>query len=161
MVALNPRRGSGVRALAALIELGLERGDARLQGLVLLAGKLGHVAHGLELLALDQIEVGKPALRLAAEQGLDLAPHPLGDAGGIVHQPRDLVEEPIAGLRHGCLRQRPADHRRSQTMATAAAGRKSRGYQMSEVRGQRSEVAVAIEAACMRWSGMLWTSIWH
>ena len=35
-----------------------------------------------------------------AEQGLDLAPHPLRGAGGVVHQPRHLVKEPVGGLNH-------------------------------------------------------------
>src|SRR5580704_17567415 len=84
-------------------QLGLERGEACLQGLVLLAGKPRHVLDGFEFLALDQIEILQPALSLGAEQGVELAPDALRDAGGIVHQPRDLVEETVAGLGHPCL----------------------------------------------------------
>ena len=37
----------------------------------------------------------------AAEHGIEFAPHALRDAGGVVHQPRDLVEKPVGGLHHG------------------------------------------------------------
>src|SRR5215472_16165470 len=96
------------RGPAARPELRLEGSDARLQGLVLLAGKPRHVLDSLELLALDQVEIGEPALGLGAEHGLDLAADTLRDAGGIVHQPRNLVEEAVAGLGHARLRARVA-----------------------------------------------------
>ena len=39
-----------------------------------------------------------------AEQGVELAPHALGDAGGVVHQARHLVENAVVGLGHRRLR---------------------------------------------------------
>src|SRR5205807_9313563 len=92
--SLLPRRRT------ARPESGLQGGNARLEGLVLLAGKPGHFLDGLEFLALDHIEVVEPALGLAAERRFDLAADALRDTGGIVHQPRHLVEHPVAGLGH-------------------------------------------------------------
>src|SRR5580698_10724268 len=89
---------------AGLAERRLQRGDACLVRLFLLARQAGHVLDRLEILALDHVEIAQNALRLVAEQRLDLAPHPLRGAGGVVHQPRDLVEEPVCGLDHGYLR---------------------------------------------------------
>ena len=57
-------------------ELGLQRRDTGLQRLVFLAREPGHLLDRLELLALDQIEVAQPFLRLGADQGVDLAPTP-------------------------------------------------------------------------------------
>ncbi len=54
-----------------------------------------------ELLALDQVEVAQPLLRLRLEHGIDFALDALCDAGGIIHQAGDLVEETVAGLGHG------------------------------------------------------------
>ena len=51
-------------------------------------------------LALDQVEIMQPALGLGAEQGIEFAANPLRDACGIVHQPRNLVEESVGGLSH-------------------------------------------------------------
>src|SRR5262249_17781390 len=81
-------------------ELGLERGDARLQGLVLLAREPRHLLDRLEFLALDHVEVAQDAVGLVAEHGIEFAPHARGDAGRVVHQPRHLVEETVAGLGH-------------------------------------------------------------
>src|SRR5258708_35723423 len=67
--------------VAADSELGLERGDARLQGLVLLARKPRHFLGRLELLALDHVEVAQDAVGLVAAHGVELAPHARGDAG--------------------------------------------------------------------------------
>ena len=43
-------------------------------------------------------------LGLGPEQGVELAPHALGDAGRVVHQPCHLVEKPVVGLGHRRLR---------------------------------------------------------
>src|SRR5882757_8831627 len=73
-------------------ELGLQRGDPGLQGLVLLAGQPGHVLDCVELLALDHVEVAQNAFGLVAHDRVDLALDTLGSARGIVHQTADLVE---------------------------------------------------------------------
>src|SRR5499426_5196 len=86
--------------LAALCKLGFKRGDAGLQGLILLARQPRHVLDRLELLALDHVEVAQDAVGLVADHGIELPPHPRGNAGGVVHQPRKLVEEAVAGLGH-------------------------------------------------------------
>src|SRR5262245_3586290 len=86
--------------VAAGAELGFERGDARLQGLVLLAREPRHLLDRLEFLALDHVEVAQDAVGLVAEHGIEFAPHARGDAGRVVHQPRHLVEETVAGLGH-------------------------------------------------------------
>src|SRR5437660_4078351 len=82
-------------------KLRLQGRDAGAQHLVLLARQPGHVLDRLELLALDQVEVPQPLLRLRLEHGVDLALDALRDASGIVHQAGDLVEETVAGLGHG------------------------------------------------------------
>src|SRR5215468_2729102 len=86
--------------VAAGAELGFERGDARLQGLVLLTREPRHLLDRLEFLALDHVEVAQDAVGLVAEHGIEFAPHARGDAGRVVHQPRHLVEETVAGLGH-------------------------------------------------------------
>src|SRR6202140_3593792 len=102
---LSRGRGAGSAGLA---ERRLQRRDAGLERFVFLARQAGHVLDRLEILALDHVEIAQDALRLVAEQRLDLAPHALRGAGGVVHQPRDLVEEPVCGLDHGCLSGSPA-----------------------------------------------------
>src|ERR1700675_48345 len=94
-----------------------------------LARQPGHVLDRLEILALDQVEIAQDALRLVAEQRLDLAPHALRGAGRVVHQPRDLVEKPVCGLDHGCLRTPLAESRLicPQTMAMVRRARKRCG----------------------------------
>src|SRR5262245_21743901 len=109
---------------AAGSEPGFERSDARLERLVLLARQPRHLLDRLELLALDQIEVAQDAFGLIANDGFDLAPHARGGACSVVHQPRDLVEEAVGGLRHHGSRVRmkmPAP-----TMGTDRVGRKAR-----------------------------------
>src|SRR5580698_9602547 len=81
-------------------QFGLQRRDPGLQRLVFLARQPGHVLDRLELLALDDIEVAQDFFGLVAHHGIDLALDTLGRAGGVVHQPADLVKEPIAGLGH-------------------------------------------------------------
>src|SRR5262245_13233997 len=71
-----------------------------MQGLVFLPGKRRHLLDGLKLLARDHIKVAQNALGLRAEQRVELAPHPLGHACGVVHQTRNLVEKPAGGLGH-------------------------------------------------------------
>ena len=44
----------------------------------------------------------REALDLALEDGLDLAADALGGAGGVGHQPGDVVEEAVRGRGHGC-----------------------------------------------------------
>src|ERR1700675_4265369 len=114
---------------AGLAERRLQRRDAGLERLIFLARQAGHVLDRLEILALDQVEIAQDALRLVAEQRLDLAPHALRGAGRIVHQPRDLVEEPVCGLDHGCLRTPLAESRLicPQTMAMVRRARKRCG----------------------------------
>ncbi len=99
-----PPGGIVFGCVEAAAELCFQRGDARLQRFVLLARDPGHFLHRLEILALDHVEIAQDALGLALEQGVELAPHARSDAGGIVHQPRHLVENPAAGLGHRRLR---------------------------------------------------------
>src|SRR5947208_13996522 len=107
--------------LPAAAELGLKRRDARLERLILFAREPRHVLDRLELLALDQIEVAQPALRLVAEHGVELTPHARRDAGGVVHQARHFVEKTVAGLGH----RRPwMASNAAQTMAIARRARK-------------------------------------
>src|SRR5580692_9061040 len=100
----DPARYRAATGSAGLAERRLQRRDARLERLVFLARQAGHVLDRLEILALDHVEIAQDALCLVAEQRLDFAPHALRGAGGVVHQPCDLVEEPVGGLDHGCLR---------------------------------------------------------
>src|SRR5450830_1379438 len=131
---LRPSAGPGMTAersldrrrtrtlLGRLIgRLGLQRRDARLQGLVLLARQAGHFLDRLEFLALDHVEVAQDALGLGPEQSVEFAPHPLRDPGGIVHQARHLVKNAVAGLGHGLP---PA--RFLTTMAIRSSGCKTR-----------------------------------
>src|ERR1700686_356083 len=121
-------RGCGAGS-AGLAECRLQRRDAGLERLVFLTRQAGHVLDRLEILALDHVEIAQDALRLVAEQRLDLAPHALRGAGGVVHQPRDLVEEPVRGLDHGCLRTPLKESRLicPQTMAMVRRARKRCG----------------------------------
>src|SRR5947207_8685822 len=105
--------------------LGFERGNPGLERLVLFARQPGHLLDRFELLALDHVEVAEDALGLMAQHGVELAPHALGDAGRVVHQPRRLVEEPVAGLCHRRLRAYGSDCT-AQTMAIAPRNRKSK-----------------------------------
>src|SRR5262245_6692077 len=113
-------------------EPGFEPGHARLEGLVLLARQPRHLLHRLELLALDQVEIAQDAFGLVANDGFDLAPHARGGAGRVVHQPRELVEEAVGGLRHHRARVRlnmPAP-----TMGTDGVRRKPRSPQGLAIR---------------------------
>src|SRR5215471_6945511 len=94
------RRGRWWRCRRSGTKLRLQRGDAGPQHFAFLAREPGHVLDRLELLALDQVEVAQPLLRLRLEHGVDLALDTLRDAGRIVHQAGDLVEETVAGLGH-------------------------------------------------------------
>jgi hypothetical protein len=78
--------------------------DPGLERFILLAGKARHVLDGLEFLAVDHRKVAQNTLRLVAEQRLGLAPYALRDAGRIVHQSGDVVEEPVRRLDHVRLR---------------------------------------------------------
>src|SRR5215475_9339740 len=78
----------------------LQNRDPSLELLVFLARQARHLFDRLEFLARDHVEFTQHTLGLGAEQGLDLTPHPLRSAGGIVHQPRHFVKEPVAGLCH-------------------------------------------------------------
>src|SRR6267378_2159861 len=107
------------------LNLGFKRGNPGLEHLVLFARQPGHLLDRFELLALDHVEVAEDALGLMAQHGVELAPHALGDAGRVVHQPRRLVEEPVAGLCHRRLRAYGGDCT-AQTMAIAPRNRKSK-----------------------------------
>src|SRR5450631_487066 len=93
-------QAADVRRRRGNAELGLQHRDARLQRLVFLARQPRRVLDRLELLALDDIEVAQDLFGLIADHGVDLALDALGGAGGVIHQSPDLVEKPIAGLRH-------------------------------------------------------------
>src|SRR5690606_24187334 len=71
------------------LEPGPERRD-------FLALRLHQFAQRVEILALDEVHVGDEPLRLRPDRGLDLTPHPVGDAGGVVHQAPEIVENPAA-----------------------------------------------------------------
>src|SRR5579862_1829104 len=64
------RNVPGLTAGAGLAERRLQRRDARLKRLVLLARQAGHVLDRLEILALDHVEIAQNALSLVAEQRL-------------------------------------------------------------------------------------------
>src|SRR6201995_6177734 len=93
-------RGSAARLPRRLSELRLQRGDPRLQRLVLLARQPRHVLDRLELLALDDVEVAQDFFGLVAPERVDLALDALRRARGVVHQAADLVEKPVVGLGH-------------------------------------------------------------
>ncbi len=80
-----------------------KRGDSRLKRLVFFARKPCHILNGLEILALDHIQLAQNTLCLGAKQRLEFPAHTLGDAGGIVHKPRHLIKKPVCGLYHDCL----------------------------------------------------------
>src|SRR3954452_4860367 len=80
----------------------LERLHADRELLVLLAGGDHHVAKHVELLLLGDLHLLQKALDLALEDGLDLAADALGGAGGVGHQPGNVVEEAVRGRGHGC-----------------------------------------------------------
>ena len=109
----------------------LQRRDPGLKGFVLLAGEPGHILDGLEFLALDHGEIAQYALRLAAEQRLEFAPHALRSTGRIVHQPRDLVEKPVRRLHHVRLRAWSASRRGNGRLLAYAS------YTMAMVRRHR------------------------
>ena len=81
-----------------------EHRDARLERFIVLARDSRHLLDGLELLALDHIEIAQKALRLVAEQRLEFTADALRNAGRIVHQPGNLSEKPIRRLHHARLR---------------------------------------------------------
>src|SRR3569832_128174 len=87
-------------ALRTTAELGFERGNARLQRLVLLARQARHVLDRLELLTLDDVKIAQDLLGLIAHHGIDFALDALGGPSRVVHQTPDLVEKSIAGLGH-------------------------------------------------------------
>src|ERR1700751_2795915 len=89
-----------VGAVRGYAELGLQRQNPGLQTLVLLARDAGHVLDGLELLALDHVEVAQDLLGLGTPERIDLLFHALRRTGGIVHQAADLVKKGIGGLGH-------------------------------------------------------------
>src|SRR5271169_2545362 len=62
-----------------------ERSNTALERLVLLARDARHILDRLEFVALDQIEVAQPPLRLGAEQRLELAPHTLRNTCRVIH----------------------------------------------------------------------------
>jgi len=78
----------------------LERGDALLEELVLLAGFLRHGLDRLEILALHHVEIAQHALGLGAHQSFDLLAYAVGGAGGAGDQLAQFVEEPACGLCH-------------------------------------------------------------
>src|SRR5262245_46079054 len=109
---------------AAGPEPGFERGHPPFERLVLLARQARHLLHRLELLALDEVEVAQDAFGLVANDGFELAPHARGGACRVVHQPRDLVEEAVGGLRHNGSRVRM--NMPAPTMGTDRCRRKAR-----------------------------------
>src|SRR6185437_195015 len=118
-----------VSARSSPAELGLKCRDARFQRLVFLARQAGHVLDRFELLAFDQIHVAQEFFGLVAPERVDLALDALGGAGGVVHQPADLVEKPVVGLGHGeiSVRGEPS----GRTMAIPAPRFKPLGHAAS------------------------------
>src|SRR6185295_13123417 len=87
-------------ALGRRTQLHLEFRKPGRQPLVFIARLRRHFLDGLEFLACDDVEIAQNALRLGLEDGLDLFAHAARDAGGVVHQPRHLVEETVGRLHH-------------------------------------------------------------
>ena len=68
---------------------------------IILGGRIGYVLfYNASYFDAYPAEIVQPPLGLGAEQRVELAADALRDAGRIVHQPRHLVEEPVAGLGH-------------------------------------------------------------
>src|SRR3954465_1892853 len=131
------------------LKLGFERGNPDLERLVFLARQPGHVLDRLELLALDHVEIAEDALGLMAQHRVELAPHALGDAGRVVHQPRRLVKEPIAGLCHRRLRANWSDCT-AQTMAIAPRNRKGRIFKLIRAPAAELDFAFLLAASRLR-----------
>src|SRR5579883_1213251 len=91
---------AGIGAARRRAELGLQRQNPCLQALVLLARDTRHVLDGLELLALDEVEVTQDLFGLGAPERIDFLLHALCRAGSVVHQATDLVEKGVGGLGH-------------------------------------------------------------
>jgi len=70
------------------------------QSVYFLALHLNQFAQGVKIFALDQIHIVDDALRLRLHHRLNLAPHPVGDTGRLVHHPAQPVKNPIV-LVHG------------------------------------------------------------
>src|SRR5262249_45686822 len=137
--------------VAAGSELGFERGDARLQRLVLLAREARHVLDRLEFLAFDYVEVAQDAVGLVAEHGIEFAPHARGDASRVVHQPRHLVEETVAGLGHRWSRVRiQSACRNNGDGLLRPQGRPGRGRYIRPLRLGLATINVASPFSCWR-----------
>lgn len=97
MIHFRPTERSGV-ALARF-----ERGDARLQPLVLFSRLFGHGFYSLEFFATDDIHVRENTIGLAAHDRFDFLAQALGGAGGVGHHFCKFVKQTVAGLCHdGC-----------------------------------------------------------
>src|SRR6266849_415510 len=81
-------------------ELGLQSGNASLERFVFLPRQPGHLLDGLELLAMDHVEIAQNPLRLGAQHCVEFPPHALSDAGRIVHQPGEFVVKSPRRLHH-------------------------------------------------------------
>ncbi len=88
---------------AGLTERGFKRSDARVEGFVFFARETCHVLDSFKIFAPDYVEFAQDALGLAAEQRLELAPHPLRSAGGVIHQASNFVEKSVRRLHHNNL----------------------------------------------------------
>src|SRR5688572_27487734 len=60
-----------------------EHGDALMKAVILLARLLRHVAHDIEILALDDAHIIEHTLDLRLYQRVDLTPYPLRRTGGV------------------------------------------------------------------------------
>ncbi|CAK08950.1 conserved hypothetical protein [Rhizobium johnstonii 3841] len=90
------------RDLSALAgKLRLECCYAGGKRLVLVACLDRHLAHGLELLALDDVHAVQPTLGLGVEGGFDLLADALGGTGRIGHQLGEFVHDAVRSGRHG------------------------------------------------------------
>src|SRR5206468_2635160 len=82
-------------------DLGLERGDSRLQYVIFVARRGGHGLDRFELVAADEVGAAHPFLELFARARLGLSAHAGEGAGNAVHHLEEIVEQPVLGLHGG------------------------------------------------------------
>src|SRR6202051_3486458 len=90
-----------VRSKPWLVELRFQLSYPCGKPLVLVPGARRHLLDRLELLASDDVHARHHPLHLRAGEGLRFALGAVGEARGVGHKAREIVEEFALGLRHG------------------------------------------------------------